>query len=178
MEEIPMTLAQWKKANPEILKYIAPKYKKYRKEFFKARRGEASPKMEGEDVGIKEDAAKLVSDVGNAINPPKAAPVVKIDFNVEVEAVVRACDDNRAKLDRVQDIITDRAVPEEALLSLEEIHIALGNVKALTVKMLASYKEADAGIAVLEKEATEIFNSKKKLAQIRATRTKEKTEAQ
>jgi hypothetical protein len=106
----------------------------------------------------------------------KAAPVVKIDFNVEVEAVVRACDENRAKIDRVQDIITDRAVPEEALLSLEEIHITLGNIKALTVKMLASYKEADAGIAVLEKEATEVFNTKRKLAAIRATRVKEKTE--
>lgn len=175
MDETPMTLAQWKKANPEITKYISPKYKKYRKEFFKARKGEASPKMEGEDVGIKEDAGKLVSDVSNAINPPKAAPV-KIDFNTEVAAVVKACDENRAKIDRVQDIITDRAVPEEALLSLEEIHIALGNVKELTKKMLASYKEADAGIAVLEKEATEVFNSKKKLAQIRATRTKEKKE--
>jgi hypothetical protein len=170
MDEIPMTLAQWKKANPEITKYISPKYKKYRKEFFKSKHNEEI--VEGEDVGIVEDVKKAFAEG----TEPKPAPVVKIDFNFEVDAVMKACDENRAKIDRVQDIITDRAVPEEALISLEEIHIALGNVKALTAKMLASYKEADAGIAVLEKEATEVFNSKKKLAQIRATRVKEKTE--
>ena len=159
-----MTWQEYKAKNPKHKRW---RYNKYKRE---------ENKKEGEDVGITEVAGKLVKDVNDVMNPPK--PVVKIDFNVEVGAVLVACDENRAKIDRVQDIITDRAVPEEALISLEEIHIALGNIKALTVKMLASYKEADAGIAVLEKEAAEVQTVKKKLAAIRATRAKEKTEAQ
>jgi hypothetical protein len=161
-----MTLAQWKKANPEITKYISPKYKKYRKDFFKARRENETDG--GDNVKIEEIPAKLVKEMNTVLNAPE--PAVRLDFNVEVDAVVRSCDENQTKIDRVQDIITDRAVPIEALVSLEEIHNALGNLKALTVKMLESYKQADEGIAVLEKEAVDVFNVKKKLVEIRATR--------
>jgi hypothetical protein len=182
MVEKLLTEKEWK-ALPENSNKTVRSYRKYKRQFKKEHK-------EGDIVGMSDRAGKLVEDVKNAINPPKAAPGVKIDFNVEVEAVVRACDENRAKIDRVQDIIVARTAPGEhntviegmalgdAMDYLEEIYNTFGSLKVLTVKMMTSYKEADAGISILEKEAENVQILKKKLAVIRATRTKEKMEAQ
>lgn len=161
-----MSWEEFKQAHPRSDKWAYKKYVKLEEKKNKP--------VEVEDVGIKEDIGKVVSDVKERFDAPQKEPdAPKIDFNAEVEAVLNACDANRQKIDRIQDIIVDHAVPDEALLSLEEVHIALGNVKALTRKMLASYKAADEGIALLESERNKVLMSKKKLAQIKAMRTQE-----
>jgi len=156
--------------------YPHRKRKRYNKELKLETKGK-----EGEDVGITEVAGKLVGDVNSALNPSK--PLVKIDFNVEVGAVLVACDENRAKIDQVQDIITDCAekgitVPSDVIDALEEINNTFLNIKKLTEKMIVSYRHVGDGLAVIEKNTIAASKLRQKLNEIRATRVKEKTEAQ
>jgi hypothetical protein len=166
VDELPMTLAQWKKANPEITKYISPKYKKYRKDFFKARRENETDG--GDNVKIEEIPAKIVKDMNAALNPPE--PMVRLDFNVEVEAVLKVCDENITKVHNAQGAYADTVSGDDkwaAVISLEEVKISLQNIKLLTTKMLASYKDVDEGIAMIEKKTFDASVFKARLAALR-----------
>lgn len=77
-EEKPLSLAQWKKANPDVVKYVAPRYKRYRKEWFSSHRKKET--TEGDKVGIVEDMVQQFAK----------SPVLPIDEPLPVVAPPKA----------------------------------------------------------------------------------------
>jgi len=97
-EEKPMTLAKWKAANPEITAYIAPKYKKYRKEFFKANK----KIEEADDVKIVDDTVKGVKDIVATATKREALPIPPSVDYAQLDVDVKAhLDEAMSHLDEI-----------------------------------------------------------------------------